>query len=199
MSGLLYRLGFAAAAHPWRTISAWFLVAATVLGLAAAFGGTPHDDYDVPGARAQAGIELLREHTPGFGNASSRVVVHTEDGSPVDASVLNPLAEKLSAMDHVVGVSQPRTSADGDTALFTVQYDVPVTDDDLMGNLEPLEQAVQPTRDAGVQVELGGEVPDSAAAPMEGRGSWSGSSSPCSSSCSRSAPSSAPACLSRSR
>ena len=39
-----------------------------------------------------------------------------------------------------------------------------------MGNLEPLEDAVEPTRDAGLQVELGGEVPGSAAAPMEGYG-----------------------------
>ena len=39
-----------------------------------------------------------------------------------------------------------------------------------MGNLEPLEDAVEPTRDAGLQVELGGEVPGSAAAPMEGHG-----------------------------
>ena len=40
-----------------------------------------------------------------------------------------------------------------------------------MGNLEPLEDAVEPTRDAGLQVELGGEVPGSAAAPMEGTAS----------------------------
>ncbi len=51
-----------------------------------------------------------------------------------------------------------------------MQYDVPVTDPDLMGNLTPLEDAVEPTRDAGLQVELGGEVPGSAAAPMEGYG-----------------------------
>ena len=39
-----------------------------------------------------------------------------------------------------------------------------------MGNLEPLEEAVEPIRDAGLQVELGGEVPGTAAAPMEGYG-----------------------------
>ena len=50
-----------------------------------------------------------------------------------------------------------------------MQYDVPVTDDDLMGNLAPLEKAVAPTRD-NLQVELGGELPDTAAAPMKGQG-----------------------------
>ena len=39
-----------------------------------------------------------------------------------------------------------------------------------MGKLAPIEAAVAPLRATGVQVELGGELPESAAAPMEGRG-----------------------------
>ena len=73
-------------------------------------------------------------------------------------------------MDHVVSVSPPRISADRDTALLTVEYDAPVTDHDLYENLTPLNKAVAPTRDAGVQVELGGDLPDTAAAPMRGTG-----------------------------
>ncbi|EWT01294.1 membrane protein [Intrasporangium oryzae NRRL B-24470] len=170
MSRLLFRLGHGAAAHPWRTISAWLVLAAAVLGLAAAFGGTPHDDYDVPAARAQVGIEQLRDHQPGAGDASARVVVHNRSGAAPDALQLRGLTARLAAMDHVVTVSLPVPSADGDTALYTITYDVPVTDADLMGNLTPLETAVAPARAAGLQVELGGEVPESAAAPMEGRG-----------------------------
>jgi RND superfamily putative drug exporter len=170
MSRLLHRLGRTTAAHPWRTISAWLVLAAAVAGLAGAVGGTPHDDWDIPGARAQTGIDLLREHTPGAGNASARVVVHTPDGSPVTSEILAPLTERLADMDHAVAVSPPRTSEDGDTALLTVQYDAPVTHDDLMADLGPLERAIGPTRDSGVQVELGGDLPDTAAAPMRGQG-----------------------------
>ena len=170
MSRLLHRLGRSTAAHPWRTISAWLVLAAALVGLAGAFGGTPHDNWDIPGAEAQQGVNLLREHTPGAGNASARVVVHTRDGSPVTATAVASLTERLGEMDHAVAVSPPRMSADRDTALLTVQYDVPVTDNDLMANLGPLEKAVAPTRDSGVQVELGGELPDTAAAPMKGQG-----------------------------
>ena len=67
MSRFLYRLGHGSAAHPWRTISAWLVVAAAIIGLAAALGGTPHDDYNVPGARAQVGIEQLRKTYGQFG------------------------------------------------------------------------------------------------------------------------------------
>ena len=57
MSRLLYRLGRGAALHPWRTLGLWVLTALVVFGLASVAGGKPHDDWDVPGARARAGIE----------------------------------------------------------------------------------------------------------------------------------------------
>ena len=83
MSRLLHRLGHSTAAHPWRTISAWLVLAAALVGLAGAFGGTPHENWDIPGAGAQEGIDLLREHTPGAGNASARVVgARTVGGDP---------------------------------------------------------------------------------------------------------------------
>jgi RND superfamily putative drug exporter len=170
MSRLLHRLGLAAAAHPWRTISAWALIAATAFALAGSFGGTPHDDYDVPGTRAQAGIEMLREHFPAASGTNAQVLVHDSGGERVAVPVLEQLRERLAAMPHVSGVPAPRLSDDGDTALFAVQYDVPVTDTDLMGNLEPLEAAVAPTEEGGLRVELGGEVPSTAAAPMQGYG-----------------------------
>jgi RND superfamily putative drug exporter len=170
MSRLLHRLGRSTAAHPWRTIFAWVLIAVGVYALAGSVGGTTQDNWDIPGARAQVGIDQLREHTPGAGNASARVVVHTRDGSPVDAAVTAPLTERLQQMPHAVSVTDPRLSADRDTALLTVEYDVPVTNHDLYENLAPLNKAVGPTRDAGIQVELGGDLPDTAAAPMRGTG-----------------------------
>jgi RND superfamily putative drug exporter len=170
MSRFLYRLGSGSAAHPWRTIFAWVLVAISVVALSSTFGGTPQDNYDVPDARAQKGVDQLREHLPEAGFASAQVVVHDESGAQPGQAELTRLSDRLGDMPHVATVSPARFSEDADTALFDVQYDVPVTDPDLMGNLEPLEDAVEPTRDTGLQVELGGEVPGSAAAPMEGYG-----------------------------
>lgn len=170
MTRLLYRLGRGAAAHPWRTLSAWVLIALVVAGLAATLGGTPQDDYDVPGARSQVGIDQLRAHLPGAGGTAARVVVHDRSGDrPTDAT-LSGLSSRLEQMPHVVQVFPAQRSADGDTAVVNVSYDAPVTDPDLMGHLEPLDAAVAPLRAAGLQVELGGELPESAAAPMEGRG-----------------------------
>jgi RND superfamily putative drug exporter len=167
---VLYRLGHGAAAHPWRTLGAWLLLVAVVVGLAATLGGTPQDDYNVPGARSQVGIDQLRAHLPGAGNTAARVVVHDRNGGRPGDAALTDLTARLRTMPHVVRVFPAQRSADGDTAVVNVSYDAPVTDPDLMANLGPLDAAVAPLRATGLQVELGGELPESAAAPMAGRG-----------------------------
>jgi len=57
MSRLLYRLGRGSGLHPWRMLGLWVLAAALLVGLASVAGGTPHDAWDVPAAKAQEGIE----------------------------------------------------------------------------------------------------------------------------------------------
>jgi putative drug exporter of the RND superfamily len=169
MTSLLYRLGRSSALHPWRALVGWLAFTALLLGLAAGFGGRTQDDYDVPDAPAQQGLDLLRAHLPGAGNANARLVVHTPHGR-IARGQLQELDRRLAEMPHVATVREPVLSPDRDTALVVVDYDVPVTDRDLMGNVVPLEKAVEPSRDAGLQVEMNGAVPESAAAPMEGRG-----------------------------
>ncbi|MGB0101561.1 MAG: MMPL family transporter [Nocardioides sp.] len=172
MNRILYRLGHSTAAHPWRTISAWLAAVAIAVVAAGAFGGTFHDDYDVPDAPAQSGIEQLRTHLPESGGTSAQVVVHDADGDALATADLDDLAQRLLVVDHVAAVAPPRISEDGDTALVTVLYDVPVTDPDLVGNggYAPLVEAVQPLRDAGLQAELGGELPGSTESVMQGTG-----------------------------
>ncbi len=170
MSRLLYRLGGSAAAHPWRTICAWVVIAAALFGVAGTLGGDTQENWNVADARAQVGIETLREHFPAMGGASAQVVVHDRDGAALPGGVLAEVQQSLGSLEHVAAVPAPRLSADGDTALFTVLYDVPVTDQDLLGDMTPLEDATAATKDAGYQVAFGGELPGTAAAPMEGRG-----------------------------
>ncbi len=167
----LSRLGLATARHPWRTIAVW-VVALIALGTAvSSWGGTPQDDWNVPGARGQAGLDQLREHFPDAGGATAQVVVH-DDGS-LSSSVIAATQKRLGDMPHALPVDAPRLSRDGDTALFTVRYDVEVTHHDLMGKLGPLEDATDGARDAGYRVEFGGELPGTAT-KIEGRGEMIG-------------------------
>ncbi|WP_433051240.1 MMPL family transporter [Dactylosporangium sp. CS-033363] len=163
MSRFLGRLGGAAAAHPWRTIGAWLIALVAFTALSVGFGGTPHDDYNVPGTQSQAGTEFLRTHFPQMSGADARVVVH--DGKPLDPAVLESLRGRLEKMPSA-GIVQPaRMSADGDTALIGVQYDIPVTDFEGTTAMDALRAAAEPLKREGLQVEFGGQVAENISAP----------------------------------
>ena len=85
MSALLRRLGYASAAHPWRTFGAWILVLGIALVLAGAWGGDLRDDGAVPGLPSQAGSELLAQRFPQEAGADARVVLHGP--GPLDDTV----------------------------------------------------------------------------------------------------------------
>lgn len=162
----LHHLGRAAALHPWRTLAAWLVALVALGGLATVAGGTLQDDWNVPGTPAQRGVDTLREHLPDAGGSSAQVVVH--DDAPLADAVVAEVVDRLAATEHVASVV-PRWAQDRATALLYVRYDVPTTDNDIMGDLGPLESAAEPAVGAGYQVELGGELPGTAT-PIEGRG-----------------------------
>ncbi|MDZ5619635.1 MMPL family transporter [Nocardioides bizhenqiangii] len=162
----LHRLGLATARHPWRTFAAWLLVLVAMGGFAASFGGELRDNWNVPDTRAQHGVDQLREHFPDAGGSSAQVVIH--DGSRLESSVVEQVVADLEGTEHVTTVTS-RLSEDGDTALFHVRYDVPTTDPDIYGIVDPLWDASTAAEDAGYQVELGGELPGTAT-EIEGRG-----------------------------
>ena len=153
----LYRLGLATARHPWRTVGVWVVALVAIWTAVGAWGGTPQDNWNVDGARAQRGVEQLRDHLPAAGGAVAQVVVH--DSAALSPEVLRETRADLTGMQHVTTVTAPRLSADAATALFTVRYDVPTTDPDLMGKLAPLEKATEAAKQAGYRVEFGGELP----------------------------------------
>jgi RND superfamily putative drug exporter len=155
----LHRLGLASARHPWRTIATWVLVVVAVGAAATTWGGALRDNWDVPGARAQTGLGQVRDHFPASGGSSAQVVLH--DDHALDRSTVTAVTKTLQGVDHVVSVT-PRISGDGDTALLYLRYDVPTTDNAIMGKLGPLEKATEQAKDAGYQVEFGGELPGTA-------------------------------------
>ena len=165
MSTFLRRVGGATAAHPWRTVGAWLLILVAVFALNAAFGGESRDNYNIPGTPSQAGTEFLRERMPELAGADARVVVHDPSGGDLDPAVLASLRDRLTALPGVSVVDAPRLSADGDTALLAVSYDVPVTDFKGSAGTDALDGAAAPARAAGLQVELGGSVPENVSAP----------------------------------
>lgn len=164
MSRLLYRIGRAAALRPWVTIGLWLAVLVTMLGLAITWGGTPNDNYRIPDSSSQRANDMLTEKFPDRAGAEARLVVRAPSGT-LSEDTLNATAERLKALPNAAVVEPPVLSEDGRTAILTVLYDVPVTGLDPVADIDALERAGQPLRDAGTQVELGGQFPENSAAP----------------------------------
>ena len=164
MSRLLYLIGASAVRHPWRVIGLWLAATAVVIGLASAVGGVLSDTFTIPGTSSQRATDLLRERFPAMSGADARVVAHVQRGT-VDQARLGETAASLRELPGVSTVSPPVVSEDGRTAVIPVQYDVPVTDFAGTEGLDALEAAAEPLRQAGHQVEFGGQVPENVGAP----------------------------------
>ncbi len=89
----------------------------------------------------------------------ARVVVHAESGA-LSGELLHEAVADLRRVPHVSAVSPPVVSTDAATALFSLQYDVPVTQFKGEEAVDALSEATAPLREAGLQVEYGGQVPE---------------------------------------
>ena len=174
MSRALHRLGRSAVRRRWLVLLVWLVGGAALWATACAAGGGYANDFGLPDVESQRALDVLEERFPAAAGATARVVVHTESGdlaSPENERAIGDLVARLGDMPHVTTVLDPRAAGliagDGQTALARVQYDGDTTE--LGGEaFERLEEAVAPTRDAGLQVELGGEVPQYAERPETG-------------------------------
>jgi putative drug exporter of the RND superfamily len=156
------KVGGAAARHPWRTIAAWMILIVALFGLKTAFGGQYQDNFTVPGAPSQAGADFLRASFPQVSGADARVVIHAAADRRVDPAVLTEVRGDLTRLPGVSVVAPALLSRDGDTALIDVQYSVPVTYFHGASGLDALTGATAPARADGLQVALGGSVPENA-------------------------------------
>jgi RND superfamily putative drug exporter len=165
MSKALHRLGRFAVRRRRAVLLAWLAAAALLWAGATGAGGAYSDDFRIPGVESQKALDVLAERFPEAAGGSAQVVVHTDDGdlaAPDHEPVVADLVERLGTMPGVVTAIDPQAvglvSDDGHTALVQVQYDEEPRE---LGDeaYERLEAAVEPAREAGLQVELGGELP----------------------------------------
>lgn len=175
--GALYRLGHWCARHFVVVIALWL---AAMVGLQItdrAVGGQYSDDFDLPGVQSTEGLDALQAHDPAAAGYVSQIVLNRTSGPLTDeASVVNSTVAALEKLPDVIGVQNPLPppgttppalpagvpntgplSTDGKTAYITVRFSVPPSTLGT-GYLPGVDTAVQPLRDAGVDVEYGGPL-----------------------------------------
>ncbi|MFE9662997.1 MMPL family transporter [Streptomyces sp. NPDC005955] len=170
--GLLRRVGEFCARHAIAVLVLWLAALAGLQVLHHAYGGTYSDDFSLPGTQSQHGLDVLKEHDPAAGGYSAQVVLN-DTARPLSSvsdevgravASLQGLPDVLSAQNPLTAPPTPSgqpdvgpLSADGRTAYITVRFSVqPSTlgEDYLHG----VDDAVQPLRSAGVDVEYGGPL-----------------------------------------
>ena len=162
MNALLDRLGRFCAHRRWWVLLAWVLILGALLGVRAAAGGTFANDYTVPGSESADGLDLLQQDFPAQGGYAGQIVFHASTG-PVSAQsdAVNAAMTNIAALPDVIGATSPfavpnspQVAPDGVTAYGTASWDVVPASLDAT-YLASLDDAVQPARAAGLQVEYG--------------------------------------------
>ena len=173
-AGLLRRLGEWCARHFVIVVIAWLVALVALQIVSRSVGGTYSDNFTLPQAQSQKGLDVLKAHDPQAGGYSSQIVLH-DDGQSLSSlsSQMSTTVADLEKLPHVLSAQNPLSgsgsssgqsrenvgplSDDGKTAYITVRFDVqPSTlgDDYLNG----VDDAVQPLRAAGATVEYGGPL-----------------------------------------
>ncbi|MGW0498693.1 MMPL family transporter [Streptomyces sp. NPDC003007] len=172
---VLRRLGEWCARHFGIVIGAWLVALLALQVVNHVAGGTYSDDFSLPQAQSQKGLDVLKRHDPQAGGYSSQIVLH-DDQQALTAlsSQMSTTVADLEKLPHVLSAQNPLSaqgsssgqsqqqnvgplSDDKKTAYITVRFDQqPSTLGD--GYLDGVDDAVQPLRSAGAQVEYGGPL-----------------------------------------
>lgn len=164
MSNLLYRVGRACTRHRWRVLLTWLILVVAVVAIGRIAGGTFTDRIAIPGTESQRTIDLLQSTFPAQAGGSAQVVFHAPVGTLSDQTAANALTtslERLAVVDHVVAPVPGATlqrSADDTIALATVRFDIEARDLPAQ-TYGDLKIATAAARDAGLEVDYGGELP----------------------------------------
>ncbi|MFI9796405.1 MMPL family transporter [Streptomyces sp. NPDC052302] len=163
----LRRLGQWCARHFVIVIAAWVVALGVLQALNHVHGGEYSDNFALSDVQSEKGLDVLKAHDPQAGGYSSQIVLHDAD-KPLSSfgSQLSTAVSDLQKLPHVLSVQNPLEatstkvgplSSDGRTGYITIRFDEQPS---LLGDsyLDGVDSAVQPLRQAGVEVEYGGSL-----------------------------------------
>jgi RND superfamily putative drug exporter len=171
----LYRLGRGSFRLRWLVLAVWILIVGGVGAAAATMQQETNPEFVLPGTESQEAFDLLEERFPeaSADGGSAQIVFESENGEPLTEGANRTAIEDLAALmqdsPQVAAVTSPfatdeagnpigMISADGQTiAVMQVTYAEPAMELE-ESTVDYLEDAVADTEDAGVRVEVGGDV-----------------------------------------
>ncbi|MEU5153593.1 MMPL family transporter [Glycomyces sp. NPDC021274] len=175
MATFLYRLGRGSFRLRWLVLVVWVLIVGGVGAAAATMQQETNPEFVLPGTESQEAFDLLEERFPDANadGGSAQIVFESENGEPLTAdankAVIDDLAAHMQDSPQIASVTSPfavdeagnpigMIAADGQNiAVMQVAYAEPAMELD-EATIEYLEEAIADTEDAGVRVEVGGDI-----------------------------------------
>ncbi|MFE3637995.1 MMPL family transporter [Streptomyces sp. NPDC059168] len=162
--GLLYGVGRACAARPWRVIAVWLVVLLAALAADRSWGGSYADDFNLSGTPSSTGADLLDAHGgAGLRGVAAQIVVRSDEGTlTAHREELSAAGRRLADLPDAVSVASPldvpeAVTDDGRTGYYTVRFrENPAQFE--KSYVDRVDDAVRGLRDDGVTVEYGGPL-----------------------------------------
>jgi RND superfamily putative drug exporter len=167
MTATLYRLAGFCIRRRVLVLALWLLLAAALVVISHTLGENTNDNLSLPGTDSQHASDTLARSFPDQANGTSPIVLHAHTGKLTEARYTNAVDEAAAdvAKDpNVAAVVNPLTPAgasalskDGSTGYLSVTLAVPPGSLSVQ-EAEDLFARAQPAKEAGLQVEAGGQL-----------------------------------------
>jgi RND superfamily putative drug exporter len=148
-------------------LAVWLAVAVVSLAVSHSMGDNTNDNLSLPGTDSQRATDALGRSFPNQANGTSPIVLHAPSGQLTDSKysgAVNQAAADVAKAPNVAGVVNPLTSQgasalskDKSTGYLSVTLAVPpgsLSEQDAQNIID----AAAPARQAGLQVETGGQL-----------------------------------------
>ncbi|MCC3763167.1 MMPL family transporter [Glycomyces sp. TRM65418] len=174
MATFLYRLGRGSYRLRWLVLAVWVLIVGGVVGAAGALQQETNPEFVLPGTESQEAFDLLEDRFPEMDadGGSAQLVFEAAEGETLadedNRAIIEDLAAVMRDSPQIAGVTSPfdvdeagnpigMLAPEANIGVLQVDYAEPAMELD-ESTVDYLEDAVADTEDAGLRVEVGGDV-----------------------------------------
>ena len=169
MTGVLYGLAHFCVRRRFYVLAVWLVATIALVAISHRLGENTNDNLSLPGTDSQRATDALAKSFPDQANGSSPIVLHVSSAGakltdPKNAEAVEKAAKLLAKEPSVASVVSP-LSPQGASALSKDQttgylsVTLGVSPGELsVGEAEEIVDGANPAKDAGIEVQTGGQL-----------------------------------------
>ncbi len=167
MTGVLYGLARLCVRRRFVVVGVWLVLTIALVAVSHRLGDNTNDNLSLPGTDSQQATDTLAKSFPDQANGTSPIVLHAYSGKLTEAkyaTAVDEAAADVAKAPNVASVINPLTPAgasalskDKSTGYLSVTLAVPPGELSV-GDVQTIIDAANPAKQAGLEVETGGQL-----------------------------------------